>query len=121
MSGWIIPAAVGIALLALVLALAWAISDNMRQGLRFRSGLARRLEQLRLQRLMGLLGLDPNRYLHAARIVDVERHMRTCSECPETERCDDALEKEKPEAMARRCANYRDLEILRRAVKTTDS
>ncbi|OOG20777.1 hypothetical protein B1C78_17035 [Thioalkalivibrio denitrificans] len=117
MSAWIIPAAAGVALLALIIALAWAISANMREGLLFRSGLARRLEELRLQRLMALLGLDPNRYLHAARIVDVERHMRTCKECEETARCDDALDKETPDALAGRCANYRELDIVRRAVK----
>jgi hypothetical protein len=113
MSSWMILMLVVLVLAALVLALAWAIQRNMREGERFRDRLADRLVALRLERLMGLLGLDPNQYLHSERIVDVERHLRNCAGCPETERCDQALAQEKPDAIADTCPNYEDLQALR--------
>lgn len=112
MSNWFTLSVVGLALALFAFSLAWAILHNLREGQGFRAQLARRLEQLRLQRLMRMLGLDPDRYLHQERIVDVERHMRACAQCPETARCDQALAEHQPEAVATYCANYPELRAL---------
>lgn len=112
LSNWFTLSVVGVALALFATSLAWAILHNLREGQAFRAQLARRLEALRLQRLMRMLGLDPGRYLHQQRIVDVERHMRACAQCPETGRCDQALEQHQPEAIAEYCANYSDLKML---------
>jgi hypothetical protein len=113
LSNWITLSVVGLALALFAISLAWAILHNLREGQAFRVQLARRLEQLRLQRLMRMLGLDPGRYLHQERIVDVERHMRACASCPETARCDQALEQHQPDAVVEYCANYPELRDLR--------
>lgn len=110
---WLTPTLVALALVLFTCYLAWAILRNMREGQRFRVRLARRLEQLRLSRLMRLMGLDTVRYLHEQPIVAVGEHMRTCTRCPETTRCDQALEQRKPEAVATYCANYRSLQLIR--------
>jgi hypothetical protein len=112
-TAWLIVFAVGLALGLLALALGWAILRNLREGQRFRARLARRLGPLRMQRLMRMLGLDPNRYLHEQRIVDVGRQMRACIECPETQRCDGALKQEKPDEVAPYCPNYETFRRVR--------
>jgi hypothetical protein len=43
----------------------------------------------------------------------VERHMRSCAQCPEMARCDDALSEQRPEVVATFCANYEDLKSMR--------
>lgn len=113
MPDWLTPSLLGLALVVLAVALSWAILRNLSQGQRFRARLAERLEQLRLQRLLRLLGLDPTRYLHEQPIVDVNRHMHTCARCPETVRCDRALEEHKPEVVASYCANFDELQAMR--------
>jgi type II secretory pathway component PulJ len=113
MYSWLTLLAVVFALGLFAVLLSWAIMRNLREGERFRARLANRLEQLRLHRLMRMLGMDPNRYLHEQPIVDAERHMRTCARCPESARCDQALEQEQPESVAPYCANYEDLQALR--------
>jgi hypothetical protein len=112
-TAWLIVLAVGLALGLLALALAWAILHNLWEGQRLRTRLARRLGPLRMQRLMRMLGLDPNRYLHEQRIVDVARQMRACIDCPETQRCDGALKQGKPDEVAPYCPNYESFKAVR--------
>lgn len=114
MSNWLTLAVVGFSLTFFSLALAWAILHNLREGKAFRHQLARRLEQLRLHRLMELMGLSTGQYLHRERIVDVERHLRACASCTQTSRCDQILDRAEPEAVADFCANYDELDALRR-------
>lgn len=105
---------IGIALGLFSVSLAWGIVHNLREGRQFRQQLAERLSHLRLFRLMGVLGLDPQRYLHQERIVDVERHMRACEGCADTHGCDQALEAHNPDAVAGFCANFEELQELRK-------
>ncbi len=114
MSNWFTLSVVGLSLAVFAMALTWAILHNLREGQAFRQLLAQRLEQLRLHRLMGLMGLNTGKYLYQERIHDVERHMRACASCAETSRCDQALEHQQPEAAAEFCANYQDLQKLQR-------
>jgi hypothetical protein len=112
-TAWLTLSAVGLALGLLAFALAWAILRNLREGLRVRARIARRLGPLRIQRLMRMLDLDPNRYLHEQRTVDVARQMRACIECPETQRCDGALKQERPDDVAPYCPNYEAFKGMR--------
>ncbi len=113
LSNWFTLVVIGGAIGVFSLALAWGISRNLKDGQAFRRQLAARLEQLRLHRLMGLLGLDSDRYLSRESIVDVERHMRACAQCDATRQCDSALAEKNPVAVAGFCTNYRDLQNLR--------
>ncbi len=98
----------GLAVVGLVGALFYSISRNIRQGRAARIRLAERLRALRLHRALGLFGIDLDAYLHTQRLVDVERHMRACSACKETERCDTALQGGAQEDLGF-CANREDL------------
>ncbi len=81
------------AMLTLGVALVWAIGGNLRRGDEVRRKLARNLENLRLGRALGLLGIDRSSYLHSQRIVDIEAQMRNCSDCSDQVRCDSSLDK----------------------------
>ncbi len=85
-----------LALLALLLTafavlLFVAIIFNARAGERYRQRLAQRLDNLRLGRMLGLLGIDANAYLHEQRVLDIHHHMNRCEHCARTDSCDERL------------------------------
>ena len=100
---------IGLAIVGLVaatgVAIVVAIIGNMREGEAYREQLAQRLGRLRLGRALVLFGVDPTRYLHTQRMVDIEDQMRGCVACAEITRCDDALERQRSEDLSF-CPNY---------------
>ena len=68
-----------------------AIVFNMKKGRKYRQALAKKIEQLRLNKMLLALGIDPNTYLHDEHITDIHKHMERCEACENTEQCDDAL------------------------------
>ena len=87
----IVLTALGTGFVALTLSLIWAISANLRQGGQYYQSLAERMQELRLAQALEMFGTDPNRYLYSMRVVDIERHMRNCTNCQDTRRCDVCL------------------------------
>jgi hypothetical protein len=84
-----------LAVLALTFAvlLVSAIVFNVNAGKKYRRSLANRVNQLRLSRMLGALGIDVDTYLHTERIVDIQEQMDRCSACDNLETCDDQLSK----------------------------
>lgn len=76
---------------AFVVLLLVAIVFNVRAGERYRQGLATRVEQLRLGRMLAALGIDTDSYVHGERIGDIHAQMSRCSSCENTAQCDDQL------------------------------
>ena len=76
-------------------AIVWAVVRNLREGERDRQRLALRLKRLRLGGALPLLKIDPAEYLHTQPIAEIEKHMRQCEGCNDTERCDHALENQR--------------------------
>jgi len=68
-----------------------AIVFNMNVGRRYRASMATQLETLRLSKMLTALGIDINEYLHTQRTVDIKTHMQRCSQCANTDVCDDNL------------------------------
>jgi hypothetical protein len=81
--------ATGLAISLVLLPL--AIARNVETGMKYREDLARKLDRLRLGRMLAALGVNINRYLNNERIVDIDRQMRRCSACANTATCDDRL------------------------------
>lgn len=102
----------GTAMAVLVIALFYAISVNIRRGEAVRKALSERLAQLRLYRVLGLLGIDPKAFIHTQQLRDVERQMRTCANCKATEQCDSTLEKGTSGELGF-CENREELSALR--------
>ena len=102
------------ALIVFIIMVGAAIVFNMKLGLRYRRNLARRLDQLRLSRMLTALGIDTTRYLHETAMVDVHRHMQRCSECEQTGDCDEALSKGVDPDTLDYCNNAEELRQLAR-------
>ena len=73
----------GLLLAAFAVLLFVAILFNARAGERYRKRLAQRLDGLRLGRMLSLLGIDSNAYLHQQRVLDIHHHMNRCDHCDE--------------------------------------
>lgn len=76
---------------AFVILLVLAIMFNLKAGQRYRENLAKRLDQLRLGKMLSALGIDTETYLHSERILDIHQQMNRCSSCANTDLCDDQL------------------------------
>jgi hypothetical protein len=63
----------------------------MKKGRKYRQALAKKVEQLRLNKMLIALGIDPNAYLHDEHITDIHKHMERCEACENIEECDEAL------------------------------
>jgi hypothetical protein len=63
----------------------------MKAGRRYRAAMAEQLKTLRLNKMLTALGIDTNQYLHSQRAVDIHNHMERCSQCENTEECDESL------------------------------
>lgn len=77
---------------AFVVFLVVAITRNLRTGRRYRQGIAAQLSKLRLGRMLGIQGIEENAYLHAQPILDIRDQMKRCSECANTDACDQLLD-----------------------------
>ena len=74
-----------------ILLLSTAIVFNTRAGMKYRTTLAARLEQLRLGKMLAALGIDTDSYLSREHAVDIHQHMQRCTSCTNTEECDSRL------------------------------
>lgn len=102
-------------MLYLLVRLPIAIIGNLRAGHRFREGLAKALEDLRLARMLKHLGIDSDRYLHKEQALEIQKHMERCDNCDAKSRCDQALdEATTPDVESLGfCANIDDLKGMR--------
>ncbi len=87
----IIAILLGFLVVLLAVLLFTAIIFNMKKGRKYRQALAQKIQQLRLNKMLTALGIDPNAYLHDQPVTDIHKHMERCEACENTEQCDEAL------------------------------
>ena len=80
-------------MLYVILRMTYVIMRNVIVGMEFRKNLARKVDALRLNKMLAALGIDINTYLHSERVLDIEEHIDRCSACENTATCDDQLAK----------------------------
>ena len=80
-------------MLYVILRMSYVMMNNVITGMEFRKSLARKVNALRLNRMLGALGIDINNYLHSERVIDIEEQIAKCSTCQNTDTCDDQLAK----------------------------
>lgn len=109
----LIVGAIVLVAFAFVILLSFAMAFNMRGGERYRAGLAAKVDQLRLGRMLGALGIDTQSYVDQAKIPEVYEQMGRCASCQNTAECDDRLEAGSVEAEALGfCNNEESLQEL---------
>ena len=89
----IIGGLLGLFMLYVILRMSYVIMRNVIVGMEFRKSLAKKVEALRLGRMLSALGIDTGNYLHHERVIDIENHIDRCSACENTDTCDDQLAK----------------------------
>ena len=68
-----------------------AIIFNVKAGMKYRKTLARKIDALRLSKMLTALGIDISVYLSTVPALDINSHMERCTACTNTEECDDKL------------------------------
>lgn len=114
----IISGLFAVLLAGFVLFLVVAIFRNLQSGKRYREGIAAQLSRLRLDRMLGIQGIDRNAYLHAQPILGIRDQMKRCSECAKTEQCDQLLD-ENVGDQAEFCANDETLKKVKETIDVT--
>jgi len=89
----IIGSILALFMLYVIIRMSYVIMRNVIVGMEFRKNLARKVDALRLNKMLAALGVDINNYLHSERVIDIEEHIDKCSVCQNTETCDDQLAK----------------------------
>ena len=89
----IIGSILALFILYVIMRMSYVIMRNVFVGMEFRKKLARKVDALRLNKMLAALGIDINGYLHTERVIDIEEHIDKCSACQNTETCDDQLAK----------------------------
>jgi len=89
----IIGSILALFILYVIMRMSYVIMRNVIVGMEFRKKLARKVDALRLNKMLAALGIDINSYLHTERVIDIEEHIDKCSACQNTETCDDQLAK----------------------------
>jgi hypothetical protein len=68
-----------------------AIVFNVRAGEKYRQGLAEKVDQLRLGKMLAALGVDIDVYLNSESTLEIQQHIDRCAACISTVECDDRL------------------------------
>ena len=89
----IIGSILALFILYVIMRMSYVIMRNVIVGMEFRKKLARKVDALRLNKMLAALGIDINSYLHTERVIDIEEHIDKCATCNNTETCDDQLAK----------------------------
>jgi hypothetical protein len=89
----IIGGALALFVLYVIMRMSYVIMRNVIVSMEFRKNLARKVHDLRLNRMLGALGIDVNSYLHSERVIDIEEQIDKCSACQNTNTCDEQLSK----------------------------
>ncbi len=87
----IVLAILAAALAFYVLMLAFRIHNNVATGLAYRESLLSRLSELRLNNMINVLGIDRERYAYQQSILDIDKQMKQCAHCDNTQSCDEHI------------------------------
>jgi len=81
----------GLLLAIFLILLPVAIVFNTRAGMKYRQTLVKKLDRLRLGKMLTALGIDMDSYLSHERTADIHKQMERCTACANTEECDTRL------------------------------
>ena len=86
---------------------------NIKAGMKYRQGMAQRLEQLRMKHMLNALGVDLTRYLHQERVHEINQQMNRCQQCENTDQCDSDIAGDRIDTdTIDYCVNLKDLQDI---------
>lgn len=92
-----------------LLRMVWSIGSNLVHGRKLRRQLRGQLMGMPLERVLEHAGADPDLYLHARQMHDIDREMRNCANCTATQECQGALDANASIETFGFCPNYEAL------------
>ncbi len=88
---------VGGALLVMVswfmLRLSYTVAMNLINGRKFHHSLDQEFSKLRLNNMLTALGINKTAYIYQTSVKDIQQQMKSCSDCTNTDECDEKLSK----------------------------
>lgn len=88
---------VGGALLVMVswfmLRLSYTVTMNLINGRKFHHSLDQEFSKLRLNNMLTALGISKTDYIYQTSVKDIHQQMKSCSDCTNTDECDEKLSK----------------------------
>ena len=87
----IVGGALALLLASFVLRLSYTILINLINGRKFHLSLQQEVNKLRLSSMLTALGISKTDYLYQTRVKVIHQQMKSCSECENTDECDEKL------------------------------
>lgn len=74
-----------------VLRLSYTILLNLINGRKFHHALQEEFNKLRLSNMLTALGISKTDYIYQTSVKDIHQQMKSCSDCKNTDECDNKL------------------------------
>ncbi len=111
----IVGGALALLLTAFVLRLFYTILINLTNGKKFHHSLEQEFNKLHLSKMLTALGIDITDYIYNTNVKDIRQQMSNCSDCTNTDECDEKLSKADLDASEIEfCNNEAELKELQR-------
>ena len=117
---------VGGALLVMVswfmLRLSYTVAMNLINGRKFHHSLDQKFSKLRLNKMLTALGINKTAYIYQTSVKDIHQQMKSCSDCTNTDECDEKLSKPDIDITEIEfCNNEADLKEIKHHQSKTES
>lgn len=83
--------ALALLLTVFVLRLSYVIFINLINGRKFHHRLQQEFDNIRLSNMLTALGINKTDYIYQNSVKDIHQQMKNCSNCKNTEECDEKL------------------------------
>ena len=87
----IVGGALTLLITGFTLRLFYTIAINLVNGKKFHHSLEQEFNRLRLNNMLTALGINKTEYIYQTRVNDIQQQMSQCSDCTNTDECDEKL------------------------------
>jgi len=87
----IVGGALALLIAGFMLRLFYTIATNLINGRKFHHSLEQQFNKLRLSSMLSALGINKTDYIYQTSVKDITRQMNNCSDCTNTDECDEKL------------------------------
>ncbi len=87
----VVGGALALLLTLFVFRLSYTILLNLINGRKFHHSLQQEFDKLRLSNMLTALGINKTDYIYQTSVKDIHQQMKSCSDCSNTDECDEKL------------------------------
>ena len=105
-----------------MLRLSYTVAMNLINGRKFHHALDQEFSELRLNNMLTALGINKTAYIYQTSVKDIQQQMKSCSDCTNTDECDEKLSKPDIDITEIEfCNNEADLKEIKHHQSKTES